>query len=68
MIKSTTASLAKIKRSDLTITDDTDYIIKELCTEIMNLKQIAQIRKEIYQQLEEENAELRARLYFGEDE
>lgn len=59
-------SLAKIHRADL-IDEDPNFIIVDLVTEIMNLKQIAQLRKEMNEELQEENTDLRRQLYLGED-
>lgn len=59
-------SLEKIHRTDL-IGEDPNFIIVDLVTEIMNLKQIAQLRKEMNEELQEENADLHRQLYFDED-
>lgn len=59
-------SLAKIHRADL-IDEDPNFIIVDLVTEIMNLKQVLRIRKEMNEELQEENADLRRQLLFDEE-
>lgn len=58
-------ALKKIRR-DLVGQDPNDIIVS-LVTEIMQLKQIAEVRREINEDLQEENADLRRKLLFGEE-
>lgn len=58
-------ALAKIYRADL-IDEDPNFVIVDLVTEIMNLKQVLRIRKEMNEELQEENADLRRQLLFDE--
>lgn len=59
-------SLATIHRQDL-IDEDPNFIIVDLVTEIMNLKQLLKLRKEMNEELQEENADLRRQVLFGEE-
>lgn len=59
-------ALAKIHRADL-IDEDPNFVIVDLVTEIMNLKQVLRIRKEMNEELQEENADLRRQLLFDEE-
>lgn len=57
MTQSTIESLVHIRREDLAVEEDTDFIIKDLCVEIMNLKEIIDTQKEIIEDLEESEEE-----------
>ena len=57
MKQSTIESLVHIRREDLSVEEDTDFIIKDLCVEIMHLKEIIDTQKEIIEDLEESDEE-----------